>query len=61
MQVGDSVDDMASGHRAGAATVLLANEDNQELKNDQHTGLWIDRLDDLITILENGFEEAGQR
>lgn len=47
---------MTSGHRAGAATVLLANAENQELKGHEHTGMWIDRLDDLIAVLEDGFE-----
>ena len=56
-QVGDSVDDMTAGHKAGTATVLLANEDNGELKGHEHTGRWIDRLDELIEILEAGFEE----
>ena len=60
MQVGDSIDDMVSGHRAGAATVLLANEENAELKVLEHTGMWIGRLDDLIGILEAGFEEGLQ-
>ena len=49
---------MTSGHRAGAATVLLANEENKELKGHEHTGMWIERLDDLIRVLENGFEEG---
>ena len=58
--MGDSIDDMMSGHSAGAATVLLANEENAELKRLEHTGMWIDRLDDLIGILEKGFEEGLQ-
>ena len=48
---------MTAGQKAGAATVLLANEANAELKEHEHTGLWIDKLDDLIGVLENGFEE----
>ena len=51
---------MLSGHRAGAATVLLANEENRELKAHENTGMWIDRLDELIGILEAGFEEGLQ-
>ena len=51
---------MTSGHRAGAATVLLANEENKELKKHEHTGLWIDKLDGLIKVLERGFEEGMQ-
>lgn len=57
--VGDSIDDMTAGHRAGAATVLLANEGNAELKGHEHTGMWIERLDELVGILEGGFEERG--
>ena len=57
LQVGDSVDDMIAGNHAGAATVLLANEVNRDLKGYAHTGLWIGRLDELVGALENGFEE----
>lgn len=53
--MGDSIDDMTAGHKAGAATVLLANEGNGELKEHEHTGRWIERLDELIGILEEGF------
>ena len=58
-QVGDSIDDMTAGYKAGTATVLLANENNWDLKENEHTGRWIDRLDELIGILEAGFEERG--
>lgn len=51
---------MTSGHRADTATVLLANEENKELKGHEHTGMWIDRLDDLIEVLEEGFQEGRQ-
>lgn len=54
-QVGDSIDDMTAGHTAGAATVLLLNEHNASLKEHAHTDLCINRLDDLIGILEKGF------
>lgn len=57
IMVGDSIDDMTAGHRAGTATVLLANESNADLKEHEHTGRWIGRLDELIEILETGFEE----
>ena len=56
-QVGDSVDDMIAGSRAGAATVLLACEGNAELKQHDCTGRWIERLDELMEILDSGFEE----
>ena len=47
---------MTAGHNAGTATVLLASEHNAELKEHEHTGIWIERLDDLIRVLEMGFE-----
>ena len=56
--MGDSIDDMTAGHKAGAATVLLANEGNAELKEHVHTGRWIERLDELVGFLEKGFEEG---
>ena len=55
------MDDMTAGHKAGAATVLLANEGNAELKTHEHTGLWITALDELIPVLEHGFEEGLQK
>lgn len=54
---------MTAGHKAGAATVLLLNERNQELRKHDHTDLCIERLDELIGILEKGFkghERGGQ-
>jgi phosphoglycolate phosphatase-like HAD superfamily hydrolase len=56
IMVGDSIDDMTAGFRAGAATVLLVNDVNMHLAEHQHTDLVVTRLDDLIGILENGFE-----
>lgn len=46
---------MTSGHAAGAATVLLPNERNSHLKEHAHTDVSINRLDELIDILEKGF------
>jgi HAD superfamily hydrolase (TIGR01549 family) len=56
IMVGDSIDDMTAGYRAGAATVLLVNDVNKHLVEYQHTDLVVKQLDDLIEILENGFE-----
>lgn len=53
--MGDSIDDMTAGHRAGAATVLLVNEANAHLSTHDHTDLCITKLDELIEVLENGF------
>lgn len=52
---------MTAGHKAGAATVLLVNEANGELKGHEHTRMWIQRLDELVGVLEGGFEEGGER
>lgn len=56
IMVGDSIDDMTAGFRAGAATVLLVNEVNKHLAEHQHTDLVVKQLDELIAVLENGFE-----
>ncbi|KAH7382301.1 HAD-like domain-containing protein [Pyrenochaeta sp. MPI-SDFR-AT-0127] len=56
IMVGDSIDDMTAGYRAGAATVLLVNEVNEHLAEHQHTDFVVKQLDDLIEILETGFE-----
>lgn len=55
IMVGDSVDDMTAGRRAGAATVLLVNPANEHLAEHAHTDLVIKRLDELVEILEEGF------
>lgn len=52
--MGDSIDDMTAGHMAGAMTVLLLNERNRHLVDHEHTDLSIERLDELIGILEDG-------
>ena len=54
--VGDSIDDMTAGRLSGAATVLLANEANAHLVDHPHTDLAIEKLEDLIEILERGFK-----
>lgn len=54
IMVGDSIDDMTAGRRAGARTVLLVNDVNQHLVDHEHTDLVISRLDELIDVLENG-------
>jgi len=54
VMVGDSIDDMTAGRRAGARTVLLVNDVNRHLADHEHTDLVISRLDELIDVLENG-------
>jgi HAD superfamily hydrolase (TIGR01549 family) len=57
IMVGDSMDDMQAGRSAGAATVLLAHEEsNKDIWEDERVDLVIQRLDDLIEVLEKGFE-----
>jgi phosphoglycolate phosphatase-like HAD superfamily hydrolase len=53
--VGDSVDDMTAGRRAGAATVLLLGEANAHLVTHEHTDLVVARLDELVGVLDGGF------
>ncbi|CAK7231921.1 hypothetical protein SCUCBS95973_008087 [Sporothrix curviconia] len=55
IMVGDSIDDMTAGRKAGAATVLLVNDVNRHLADHEHTDLVISRLDELVDILEKGF------
>ncbi|KAI4202350.1 MAG: hypothetical protein LQ348_001522 [Seirophora lacunosa] len=57
IMVGDSVDDMVAGYKAGAATVLLSSVDNAGLEGHEWTGVAIARLDDLVGMLERGFAE----
>lgn len=54
IMVGDSIDDITAGRRAGAKTVLLLNDANRDLADHEHTDLVISRLDELIDVLENG-------
>ncbi|KAH8147920.1 uncharacterized protein LAJ45_08021 [Morchella importuna] len=61
IMVGDSMDDMAAGRRAGAATVLLRNDVNGELAESEMTDCVVDRLDELIEVLEAGFVERDRK
>ena len=57
VMVGDSVDDMAAGRDAGALTVLLRSVgkgQSEDLAIDERTDVVIDRLDELISLLEAG-------
>ena len=61
IMVGDSMDDMVAGFKAGAATVLLSSKDNEGLEEHEYTSVAIRRLDELMGILEGGFEEKEAR
>lgn len=56
IMVGDSIDDMLAGRRAGAATVLLVNPANEHLVDHECTDLVVKQLDELIAVLNEGFE-----
>ncbi len=58
IMVGDSLDDVAAGHRAGAATILLASEETEEelLRVHEFVDRVVWRLDEIVGILEEGFE-----
>lgn len=55
IMVGDSIDDMTAGRKAGAATVLLVNDVNKELAGHDHTDLVVESLTELAKVLEQGF------
>lgn len=55
IMVGDSIDDMTAGRKAGAATVLLVNDVNRPLAEHAHTDLVISTLDELVAVLDDGF------
>lgn len=55
IMVGDSIDDMTAGRKAGAATVLLVNKVNEHLSDHAHTDITITKLDELVHLLERGF------
>ncbi|KAK6521464.1 hypothetical protein TWF506_001677 [Arthrobotrys conoides] len=54
IMVGDSLDDMAAGRKAGGLTVLLENNENKELKGHEYTDFSVTRLSDLIQVLDEG-------
>lgn len=56
IKIGDSIDDMTAGRRAGATTILLLNEHNAECRTHPDTDVSIARLDELVEILDNGFD-----
>ncbi|KAK9376212.1 HAD-like domain-containing protein [Lipomyces chichibuensis] len=56
IMVGDSVDDMLAGHRAGVTTILLESDVNTHLKDAQETDAVVQRLDDIISLLKGGIE-----
>ena len=58
IMVGDSIDDMVAGRRAGCLTVLLESEANEDVKERQETDIVIARLDELIDMLDDGITSS---
>lgn len=54
IMVGDSIDDIIAGYEAGALTVLVKSAGKEELERDDRTHVVIERLDELIGLLEGG-------
>lgn len=54
IMVGDSIDDIIAGYDAGALTVLVKSPGKEELEVDERTHVVIERLDELIGLLEGG-------
>lgn len=62
IMVGDSVDDMTAGYRAGAATILLQSDVNTHLNGAKETDFVVNRLDEIIDLVRDGFSiENGDR
>ncbi|KAK9388212.1 HAD-like domain-containing protein [Lipomyces mesembrius] len=58
VMVGDSVDDMLAGHRAGVTTILIESDVNSHLKDAKETDAVVQRLDNIISLLRGGIEIA---
>jgi len=55
IMVGDSIDDIAAGRSAGAATVLVGHAGNTAIREHDFIDCVVERLDQLIEVLEDGF------
>jgi phosphoglycolate phosphatase-like HAD superfamily hydrolase len=56
IMVGDSIDDIIAGYDAGALTVLVKSPGKEDLERDERTHVIVERLDELIGLLESGIE-----
>lgn len=56
IMVGDSIDDIIAGYDAGALTVLVKSPGKEDLESDERTHVVIERLDELVGLLEKGIE-----
>jgi HAD superfamily hydrolase (TIGR01509 family) len=55
IMVGDSMDDMISGAKAGCATILIKTHANEAIRNREEIDYVVDSLSDIIDLVENGF------
>jgi phosphoglycolate phosphatase-like HAD superfamily hydrolase len=56
IMVGDSIDDIIAGYDAGALTVLVKSLGKEDLERDERTHVVVERLDELVGLLEGGIE-----
>ena len=56
VMVGDSIDDIIAGYDAGALTVLVKSPGKEELEVDERTHVVVERLDELVGLLEGGIQ-----
>ena len=56
IMVGDSIDDIIAGYDAGALTVVVKSAGKGELEVDERTHVVVERLDELVGLLEGGIE-----
>lgn len=56
IMVGDSIDDIIAGYDAGALTVLVKSPGKEDLESDERTHVVVERLDELVGLLEKGIE-----
>jgi phosphoglycolate phosphatase-like HAD superfamily hydrolase len=56
IMVGDSIDDIIAGYDAGALTVLVKSPGKEDLEADERTHVVVERLDELVGLLEKGIE-----
>lgn len=55
IMVGDSMDDMLSGSRAGCATILIKTHANEAIRDCTEVDVTVDSLDQIIKLIEDGF------
>lgn len=59
--VGDSIDDMLAGHRAGVTTILIESDVNGHVKEAPETDVVITTLDQIIGLIEGGIEISARQ